>query len=52
MSIDSSEDDDAMDEDVPMDEDPQLPKGDSGPDDIAQYDLEHYDEDDAMPGWC
>ena len=42
-----SEDADGMDEDVPMDEDPQPPKDES---DLAQYDLDNYDEDDAMPG--
>lgn len=52
-----SEDDDAMDEDTSMavDEEPKPPKppktqGDS--DDLAQYNLDHYDDDDAMPGVC
>ena len=46
----SSEDGDAMDEDVPMDEDPKPPKDASASDDLAQYNLDNYDEDDAMPG--
>ena len=42
-----------MDEDVPMDQDepekpsePKAPKGD----DLEQYNLDDYDNDDAMPG--
>ena len=44
-----------MDEDVPMgqDEEPKAegskPKGPSG-DDLAQYNLDEYDNEDAMPG--
>lgn len=46
-----SEDNDAMDEDVPMDEDPKLPpEPQSERNDLAQYNLENYDDDDAMPG--
>ena len=45
-----SEDNDAMDEDVPMDEDPKPSKPQSEPSDLAQYNLENYDDDDAMPG--
>ena len=50
-----SEDDDAVDEDTAMavDEDPKPPKppkpqGEG--DDLAQYDLDNYDDEDAMPG--
>ncbi|KAI0775065.1 WD40 repeat-like protein [Trametes elegans] len=50
------EDDDAMDEDVPMDQD--KPEGEAGGstqakpsgDDLEQYNLDDYDNDDAMPG--
>ena len=47
----SSEDDDAMDEDVPMDQDESRAEG-SKPkgDDLSQYNLDEYDNDDAMPG--
>lgn len=44
-----------MDEDVPMDQDEQpgaegsKPKGSSG-DDLGQYNLDEYDNEDAMPG--
>lgn len=36
-----------MDEDVAMDDDT---KSKTGEDDLKQYDLENYDEDDSMPG--
>ena len=47
----SSEDDGAMDEDVPMDQDEPKAEG-SNPkgDDLSQYNLDEYDNDDAMPG--
>ncbi|KAH9945055.1 transducin family protein/WD-40 repeat family protein [Epithele typhae] len=46
------EDEDAMVQDVPMDEDgASKPKGSSSKgDDLAQYNLDDYDEDEAMPG--
>lgn len=37
-----------MNEDIPMDEDPQ-PDQNSG-EGLGQYDLENYDDEDAMPG--
>ena len=39
-----------MDEDVPMDEDPK-PETKSG-DGLDQYNLDNYDDEDAMPGTC
>ncbi|KAH9847491.1 WD40 repeat-like protein [Lenzites betulinus] len=46
------EDDAAMDEDVPMDEDGPEKSADSKPkgDDLDQYNLEDYDNDDGTPG--
>nr|VWP00145.1 Uncharacterized protein [Ganoderma boninense] len=49
------EDEDAMDEDVPMDQDEQPPAEGSKPsgppgDDLTQYNLDEYDNEDAMPG--
>ena len=47
----SSEDDDAMDEDVPMDQDqPKAEGSNSKGDDLSQYNLDEYDNDEAMPG--
>ncbi|KAI0749697.1 transducin family protein/WD-40 repeat family protein [Daedaleopsis nitida] len=46
------EDDDAMDEDVPMDQD-EAPKPEAAKasgDDLEQYHLDDYDNDEAMPG--
>ncbi|KAI0342698.1 transducin family protein/WD-40 repeat family protein [Trametopsis cervina] len=42
------EDEKAIDEDVPMDEDSALHKTEAG-DELEEYDLENYDEDDSMP---
>lgn len=42
---DLSEDDNAMDEDVPMDEDPKPARSDG----LEQYDLDNYDDEEAMP---
>lgn len=39
-----------MDEDVPMDDGSKPSKTQSGPDDLEQYNLENYDDDDVMPG--
>ncbi|KAI0671876.1 WD40 repeat-like protein [Trametes maxima] len=46
------EDEDAMDEDVPMDQDQAEGSTDAAPtgDDLEQYNLDDYDNDDAMPG--
>ncbi|RPD74959.1 WD40 repeat-like protein [Lentinus tigrinus ALCF2SS1-7] len=48
------EDDDAMDEDVPMDQDPTPAPAAEGAkpagDGLDQYHLDDYDEDEAMPG--
>ncbi|KAI0648970.1 transducin family protein/WD-40 repeat family protein [Trametes meyenii] len=46
------EDDDAMVEDVPMDQDEPQGSTDTAPkgDDLGQYNLDDYDNDDAMPG--
>ena len=46
-----------MDEDVPMDQDEQPQAGGSKPsgptgDDLTQYNLDEYDNEDAMPGAC
>ena len=48
----TSEDDENADEDVSMDVDePKKPaKSTNGDDDLAEYNLDDYDEDDAMPG--
>ena len=47
----SSEDEDAMDEDVPMDQDdPKPTSSKSKTDDLSQYNLDDYDNDEAMPG--
>ena len=48
----TSEDDENADEDVSMDVDePKKPaKPTNGDDDLAEYNLDDYDEDDAMPG--
>ncbi|OBZ72000.1 Periodic tryptophan protein 1 [Grifola frondosa] len=45
------EDDNVMDQDVPMDEDPKPGKSEAkgDDDDLAQYNLDDYDNDDAMP---
>lgn len=43
-----SEDENAVDEDVPMDEEPN--PATKPADDLEQYDLENYDDEDAMPG--
>lgn len=48
-----SEDDDAVDQDDPMDQDPSPAAADSkskGNDDLAQYNLDDYDDDDSIPG--
>ncbi|KAI8980019.1 transducin family protein/WD-40 repeat family protein [Trametes punicea] len=46
------EDDDAMDENVPMDQDKPEKSAQStaNGDDLAEYNLDDYDNDDAMPG--
>lgn len=41
-----SEDEDAMDQDVPMNDDSKSKTGDG----LDEYNLENYDDDDAMPG--
>lgn len=41
-----SEDEAAMDQDVPMDDDSKSKTGD----DLDEYNLDNYDDDDAMPG--
>lgn len=48
----TSEDDEQGDEDVSMDVDePKKPaKPSNGDDDLAEYNLDDYDEDDTMPG--
>ncbi|KAI0955663.1 hypothetical protein AcV7_006269 [Taiwanofungus camphoratus] len=46
------EDDDAVDQDDPMDQDPSPAAADSkskGNDDLAQYNLDDYDDDDSIP---